>query len=461
MTAASPNPSPEALFQRRLGRYQAAIALEPTDRIPIATGSNYFAEIYSGNTQQQTLYDPERWLAAEEIFIRDFPEIDVLRNNRIYGPLYDAVDCRTYRLPGRDLPPDTQFQFVEREYMHPEEYDRLIADPKGFMLEVFLPRVLGEMAAPRGGRSQIAFLKAGMAHMLMAQAMRRRTEYLAERCGMPQPMAGAFLAPFDVIADAMRGLTGAMMDMYRCPQKLAAACEVVMHEIANFALATADPLKRWPIFVPTHKAMFLSPDQFDRFYWPTFKRTIEILVAAGHTVRAYLEGNWDAHLQRLVELPRGKVLFDIDSQGDIFRAKRILAGHSCVAGGVPDAMLILGTPEEMRRHVRMLCETVGRDGGYIISGGCNFPYGTRAENLRALIAAVLEFGVYDPGLAPMPRPADPEPIAVPGLEPQGMVTPWAVKRAELGGIQGDEDLIRRPWEQLEAMAYTWMWQWVM
>ncbi|MFZ7127669.1 MAG: uroporphyrinogen decarboxylase family protein [Desulfobacterales bacterium] len=448
-------------YGKRLGRYQAAIALEPTDRIPIATGSNYFAEVYSGNNQQQTLYDPPKWLEAEEVFVRDFPEIDVLRNNRIYGPLYDAIDCRTYKLPGRDLPPDTQFQFVEKEYMTPEEYDLLIEEPKSFMLNTFLPRVLGEFADRDNPRSHIAFLKAGMAHMMMAEVMRNRTRFLEERCGMPQPMAGAFLAPFDVIADAMRGLTGTMMDMYRCPDKLKAACDVVVHEIANFALATADPFRRWPIFVPTHKAMFMSPDQFDAFYWPSFKRTIEILIDAGHTVRAYLEGDWNAHLHRLVELPKGKVVFDIDTQGDIFKAKEILAGHSCVAGGVPDSMLILGTPEEMRSHVKMLCETVGKDGGFIISGGCNFPYTTKPENLRAMIDAVLEFGVYDSGISPEPRPLAPGNIQVKGLNPQGMITPWEVKAAELGGVKGDEALIRRSWEQLEAMAYNWMWQWVM
>ena len=31
----------------RLGRYQAAIALEPVDRMPIATGSNYFCMHHS------------------------------------------------------------------------------------------------------------------------------------------------------------------------------------------------------------------------------------------------------------------------------------------------------------------------------------------------------------------------------------------------------------------------------
>ncbi|KPJ74823.1 MAG: uroporphyrinogen decarboxylase [Deltaproteobacteria bacterium SG8_13] len=449
------------LFNQRLGRYQAAIALEPTDRIPIATGSNYFAEIYSGNTQQQTLYDPQKWLEAEEIFIRDFPEIDVLRNNRIYGPLYDAIDCKTYRLPGRDLPPDTQFQFVEKEYMKPDEYDILIDDPKRFLFDCFLPRVLGEFAEKGTPRSYIAFLKAGMAQMMMGQVMRNRAVYLEQTHGMPQPMTGAFLAPFDVIADAMRGLTGIMTDLYRCPEKLKAACEVVVHEIANFALATADPFRRYPIFVPTHKAMFLSPEQFDEFYWPSFKKTIEILIEAGYTVRAYLEGDWSAHLHRLRELPKGKVVCDIDSQGDIFTAKEILGGYQCIAGGVKDSQLILGTPQQMRSHVKLLCETVGKDGGFMISGGCNFPYTTKAENLRALIDAVLEFGVYDSSISPQPRKPDPQRQAVPGLEPQQMLTPWASKLSELGGVQGDEALIRTSWEQLESMAYNWMWQWVM
>jgi hypothetical protein len=42
-----------------------------------------------------------------------------------------------------------------------------------------------------------------------------------------------------------------------------------------------------------------------------------------------------------------------------------------------------------------------------------------------------------------------------------MVTPWETKLAELGGVKGDEGLIRRPWEQLEGMAYAWLWQWMM
>ena len=446
------------LFEKRLGRYQAAIALEKIDRMPIASGSNYFAEVYSGNTKQETIYDSEKWLRAEETFIRDFPEVDVLRDNRIWGPLYDAVGCRTYRLPGRDLPAGTQFQFVESEYMQADEYDLLINNPVEFMLDRLLPRLLGELAEPGSVRARMALLKGGMAQVMMSGIMRNRAVYLEEKLGMPQPMTGFFLAPFDVLADAMRGLMGILVDIYRQPDKVLAACDMLVDEMVNLALATADPLKRYPIFVPTHKACFLSPQQFETFYWPSFKKTMERLTEAGYTIRAYLEGDWGHHLHHLLELPKGKVLCDIDVQGDIFKAQEVLGGHLCIAGGIPDSMLILGSPQEIRERVRLLCETAGRDGGLIINGGCNIPYDTKPENYRAMIDAIIEYGTYDPDFTPAPRPVRTDGSGARGLK---MVTPWEKKLAELGGVAGDEELIRRPWEMLEVMGYAWLWQWVL
>ena len=447
------------LFEQRLGRYQAAIALEPTDRIPIAPGSNYFAEVYSGNTNQETIYDPEKWLRAELAFCRDFPEVDVLRNNRIYGPLFDAVGLKTYKLPGRDLPPGDQFQFVEEEYMKADEYDILIERPVEFLFDRWLPRIFGEFGERGSIRSYMAFLKGGMAQAMAGQVMRNRTTVLQNEAGMPQPMAGFFLAPFDVLADAMRGLTGIFLDCYRQPEKVIAACDSLVGEMANVALALADPLKRWPIFVPTHKACFLSPDQFEQFYWPSFKKVMEILIGAGHTVRAYLEGDWGMHWRHMLELPKGKVLCDIDNEGDIFKAKEEIGHHQCLAGGIKDSQFILGTPEEMRKQVKLLCDTVGKGGGYIVSGGCNFPYTAKPENFRAMIDAVCEYGIYDTGIKA--RPKTPPKGGIEGFSFPRMVTPWHVRQAESGGVMGDEGLIRKPWENLEAMAYVWLWQWVL
>ena len=72
-------------------------------------------------------------------------------------------------------------------------------------------------------KANIAMLKGGMAFLQLGQTMQNRSIRLQQECGMPQPMTGAFLAPFDAVADAMRGLNGTMLDMYRQPEKLIAA----------------------------------------------------------------------------------------------------------------------------------------------------------------------------------------------------------------------------------------------
>ena len=111
----------------------------------------------------------------------------------------------------------------------------------------------------------------------------------------------------------------------------------------------------------------------------------------------------------------------------------------------------------MRLAVKQLCETVGEGGGFMISGGCCFSYGTKPENFKALVDAIMEFSWYDRNIKTQPKAAP-----AGKLDPccPLMVTPWDAKKKEIGGVQGDEDLIRRPWNSLESMAYVWLWQWL-
>lgn len=450
----------QKLYEERLKRYQAAIALATPDRVPITAGANYFAEIYSGLNNQQFVYDSNKWIEADRKFVEDFPEVDALRSGRIWGPIHDTVGFNMYKLPGRDLPPNIQFQFVEGERMKADEYDILINNPVEFFFERLLPRVLNEFKERGSIRSYVAFLKGGMAQIFMGEIMKKRAMHLQQELGMPQPMVGVMLAPFDMLADGLRGLKGIMMDIHRRPDKVLEACDAIIPDMVNATLAIADPLRRYPIFMPLHRGChpFLSPKQFDEFYWPSLKKAMLMLIDAGYTIRTFLEGDWGPNWHHIRELPKGKVLCDIDNQGDIFKAKADFGDCQCIAGGMPDSMLILGTPEEVRARVKLLCETVGKDGGFIINGGCSIPYTTKPENYRAMIDATLEYGRYSEK-TDFEMQCNPNPPA--GWKPPRarMITPWEIKKAELGEIMGDEDLIRQPWEMFERMAYNWLWNW--
>lgn len=42
----------------------------------------------------------------------------------------------------------------------------------------------------------------------------------------------------------------------------------------------------------------------------------------------------------------------------------------------------------------------------------------------------------------------------------GVCVPFEEKLRELGGVLGDESLVRAPWEELDAAAYLYLWFWV-
>ncbi len=445
----------QQIYDERLGRYQAAMNLETSDRIPIAPPMNYLAEIYSGSNHQQNIYNPRNLIEAEIAFIRDFPETDVLRSNRIWGPMCDVIGLNTYTLPGRELPVTGQFQFMEKEYMKADEYDALIENPATFMLERLIPRLFSEME--RGSsRSHFALLKAGLAQGMRNEILKNRNYQLEVQCGIPQAGLGGFIAPFDVLSNALRGLKGALVDTYRQPDKVVEACEVLAPIMANFALGNADPDKKVPIVVPTHKPCFLSPKQFETFYWPSFKRILEILISSGYKVRILLEGDWSKHWHHLLELPKGTLVCDIDDRSDIFQAKEEIGFHHCIAGGIPNEMFILGNPSEVEERVKLLCKTVGNGGGYILSGACLVPYETKPANYRAMTDAILKYGWYDKSFKPKPKSL---PKTDNVFVPRGYLTSWETKKSELGNIVGDEDLIKTPWETIEQVAFNWLWSW--
>lgn len=449
------------LFDERLARYQAVLNLEIPDRIPISAGSNFFAEVYAGSTKQEFLYNSDQWIESDRKFVHDFPEVDNLRSGRLWAPLVDAVGWNLYKIPGRDLPPDVPFQFIEGERMKSDEYDLLIKNPAEYIFERVLPRVFNDFKDRGSMRSYMAFLKGGMAAMMMGNLMKSRAVHLEKNLGMPLPMTGGMLAPFDYFADGLRGLNGIMIDIFKQPDKVTEACDAIIPYIVNAALATADPLRRYPIFMPLHRGChpFLSPKQFEQFYWPSFKKAMMLLIDAGYTLRVYLEGDWGPNWHYFREMPKGKLILDIDGPGDIFKAKEEIGDWQCIAGGMPDSTLILGTPEDVRERVKILCSTLGKNGGYIINGGNGIPYDTKPENYRAMIDAVLEYGRYKDTIdfEPQINPHPPEGWEPP---PKTVITPWEVKRKELGDIPGDEQIIRDGWEKLEHMAFNWLCTWL-
>jgi uroporphyrinogen-III decarboxylase len=393
----------EQLYAERMKRYVTAMRNEKPDRIPIRPFVAEFTAKYAGYTAQEVTQDYQKALAAARKCAAEF-DWDAVVGNMVYvwSGLTQAIGLKYYAVPGVDLPPDTGFQYLEppeeNAWMQPEEYDQLIEDPTGYLFNVWLPRV-SEDVSPMGRatsyRNNLSFLKGGMAMLQYFTAFGTQAARLRSESGTVSAIAGILKAPFDILADKLRGYKGLCMDLFERPEKVRAACEALMPHLEHVAASGADPEKHVPIGLWMHRGSlpFVSPKQFEQFYWPTLKPIIEGLWARGHQVLFYAEGDWDPHLRHIAELPERSIVFHVD-RGDVFEVHRVLGQKFCISGGIPNDLLAFGTPQEVRECCKRVIDGVAGDGGYVLDASAIMQGDTKVENLRALTEFTREYGVY-------------------------------------------------------------------
>jgi hypothetical protein len=293
---------------------------------------------------------------------------------------------------------------------------------------------------------------------------------LRSECGTVSAISGIFKAPLDIIADKLRGYLGLVEDLFERRDKVVAACEALMPHLYHVARTSADPAKLVPIGYWMHRGgvPFVSFDIFKNIYWATVKPIIEELWADGHQTMFYAEGKWDHHLESFAELPDQSILYHVD-QGDIFKAHKAFGHKFCLSGGVSNVTLALGTPDQIREQCKKIIDGVAQDGGYIMDASAIVQNDARVENIRAMTEFTREYGVYSSGVCDSipPRAASPgrssqtarlHPTADQVVRAPGVCQPWEQERANMPPIKGDEKLCQRVWEDIDSLAYTYIWQ---
>ena len=185
------------------------------------------------------------------------------------------------------------------------------------------------------------------------------------------------------------------MDKYTQPDKVLAACEAMMPHLLHVATTTADPLKQVPVGLWMHRGCvpFLSPRQFEKFYWPTLKQIIQELWARGHQTLFYAEGEWNPNLKYIAELSDLSIIYHVD-RGDIFEVHKAVGHKFCISGGIPNDLLAFGSPDEVRACCKKVIDGVARDGGYIMDASAIMQDDTGIENVKAMTDFTREYGVY-------------------------------------------------------------------
>lgn len=472
----------EKKYQERLTRYVTAMRNEKPDMVPIRPFVAEFTSRYAGMTCQDVAHDYNNAFEAACKCAAEF-DWDAVVGNMVYvwTGLAQALGLKYYGIPGIHIPADTGFQYrepgEEEAFMKADEYDALIDDPTGFLYNVWLPRVSTEICKigePATYRNNVALVKTAMAMWNYFMAFGGQNARLRSESGTVSAIAGIFKAPFDIIADKLRGYIGLTMDMIEQPDKVMEACEALMPHLYNVALTSADPSGQVPIGYWMHRGCvpFVSKGTFESHYWPTVKPIIEELWKNGHQTLFYAEGSWDAHLEKFTELPDKSIVYHVD-RGDIFKTHSILGEKFCLSGGIPNVLLSYGTPDEVRAYCKKVIDGVARDGGYIIDASAIMQNDTKAENLRALTDFTREYGVYSSGVTRLANDDKRKIAPVPGTKfgkdygmqgrqqsriPAGVCIPWEEKMREIPEITGNRELVETIWKNIDSFGNMFIWQ---
>jgi hypothetical protein len=466
----------ERLYQERLARYVTAMHNGKPDTIPIRPFVAEFTARYAGFTCQEVTHDFTKGFLAVRKCAADF-DWDAVVANMVYvwTGLTEALGLKYYGVPGIDVPADTGFQYREPDeehaFMKADEYDQLIDDPTAFLYTVWLPRVSADIRSPGQPatyRNALALVKGGMAMLNYFNAFGPQCELLKKECGTVSAIAGILKAPFDILADKLRGYVGLTMDMMTQPEKVLKACEALMPHLYHVALGTSDPEKLVPIGFWMHRGCvpFVAREWFDSHYWPTLKPIVENLWKEGHQTLFYAEGDWSNHLAAFFELPETSIVYHVD-KGNIAEVHRVLGHKFCLSGGIRNDILAYGTPDDVRRCCKTIIDAVARDGGYIMDASAIMQNDIRVENLKALTDFTREYGTYSTGGIPSSLGSDRHPSIGGAVRAEmahdqrvkpGQCIPWEEKRRERPVDRGDEELARRIWEDVDALGHMFIWQ---
>lgn len=414
------NKKAEEQYKARVTRLIKVIKLEEPDRVPVLLPAGNFPAYYGGSNLKECMYDYSVLKRCWLKYLKDFQnDMDTFGGPGLITParVLEIIGHKLHNWPGHGLPDDvSSYQYVEKDYMKADQYDDLIQDWTDYWLRKFMP-LEADAFKPLAKLPHMDFLigvpvmylsfmadpeiEAGLKKMVAAGKEARRwmkvvgsVSKTGLAVGFPGFGPGGAGAPFDVLADMCRGTQGIFMDIYRQPEKILEAIDAITPILLKTAIENLNKGNSPITMMPLHKGdnTFMSPKQFEKFYWPGLRKVMMGLIEEGFVPMPFAEGNYEPRLEFIKDLPKGSACWYFE-QMDMAKAKKIVGDTCCIAGNIPVSVLKIGSPADVKENCRRLIETCAPGGGYILAGSASVDNGN-PDNLRAIMAAAKEYGTY-------------------------------------------------------------------
>ena len=412
------SPAAKAAYDARWARIMACVRLEQPDRMPVGLHSFFWPATYGGISYRELMYDYDK---AKQVCLDAVLEFEPdgvfpLLMGTTVGRGLEKLEFKQLQWPGHGVGDMQPFQYLDREYMSAAEYDDFLFDPTGFYLQKYLPRVAGAFegfdklpdfaglhyfrlvhgirpfALPEVRASFEKIVAAAEEMNVMFGHHVDWTQRIAA-AGFPLFNGINSIAPYDFIADYFRGATGMMKDLFRHKDKLKQVLDKAAVFLARMTIRNARAANHPIVFIPVHWApdAFMSPKQFEEFWWPPFRKMLLELIAADLVPMPMWESDCTKRLEVIKDIPPGTCIYWFE-RTDMVKAFEVLGDRVALRGNLSPSMLTTGTPQDVDAAVRHLVDQVWRKGGkLILDGAFGIPDETPVANVRAMFAAARRY----------------------------------------------------------------------
>ena len=361
-------------------KVQRCFDLLPVERrqdIPVYPMMLLYPGRVAGVTQKDLLADTDTWIGALEATFQKVGYPDICQGN----PPGDVIFLHGLEAlrPGYELGEDESFQLKETCRMEVEDYQDIVDN--GYLQ--WYNRYLCTIQHPPITSPQ----EMGQRWMTVGMNAAKVGQYLASR-GVAPIHGTASGTPFDTLS-MVRSFQEFIYDLYDEPDLVKAAIDRATPEVLGNILGALEhsPVKRASLYAMRSDANAISPEIFEEFSWPSLKKLILGLHDAGVQVVLHADGNWLPMLPKLLEIPKGSMLVELDGVTDIHAAHDILKGWQAIRGDLPATLMAFGTPDEVSAYCEDLIK-MAMGGGFVLGSGCEIPLNYKLENLKAMMDSV-------------------------------------------------------------------------
>ena len=379
----------------KLDNFMRGVRGEKMDHVPIIMDfePTWIAE-YAGQDCMKSFWDYDTFMDGYEKVMQDF-DFDFTQTVVFLPPQRNALLGSRVWTQNRT---NGYMQHPEVCSLMADEYEELIEDPMFCIVNKVLPRMYTELGREAPFNS-IALSKAILYERSQVHDFYEKVMPRTFSNGRMVYYGTMFYAPFDLLADHLRGITQISLDLRRKGDLIEQACEALLGLMVRYVENTL-PMdgSGFPLACTwSHLPPMINKKQFERFYWPTCKKIFEILAEKGVTTYLNFQGDYTngRFFEYYQELPKDSVVIAVEHQ-NFQQVADTLGKTNMVSCSYPLSYFSSHSVKECVDKARELMDIGMKNGRFYFGlnkSALDF-HDAEPDKLKAVLNFVREYGQY-------------------------------------------------------------------